>query len=109
MCRAVRHRSQFLIVVKGNRIDHNVVMDIHRAGGSDERHNAADTQFIYRLGKEVIVNLKMQLIIPAVADLILSKRHIADGKVKEVVRQVGFFIPCNLDFCFLVTPDFPAL
>ena len=44
----------------------------------------------------------MQLIIPAVADLILSKRHIADGKVKEVVRQVGFFIPCNLDFCFLV-------
>ena len=44
----------------------------------------------------------MQLIIPAVDDLILSKRHIADGKVKEVVRQVGFFIPCNLDFCFLV-------
>ena len=44
----------------------------------------------------------MQLIIPAVADLILSKRYIADGKVKEVVRQVGFFIPCNLDFCFLV-------
>ena len=75
---------------------------IHRAGGSDERHNAADTQFIYRLGKEVIVNLEVQLIIPAVADLILSKRYIADGKVKEVVRQVGFFIPCNLDFCFLV-------
>ena len=44
----------------------------------------------------------MQLIIPAVADLILSKRHIADGNVKEVVRQVGFFIPCDLDFCFLV-------
>ena len=48
------------------------------------------------------MNLEVQLIIPAVADLILSKRHIADGKVKEVVRQVGFFIPCNLDFCFLV-------
>ena len=44
----------------------------------------------------------MQLIIPAVADLILSKRHIADGKVKEVIRQVGFFIPCNLNFRFLV-------
>ena len=48
------------------------------------------------------MNLEVQLIIPAVADLILSKRYIADGKVKEVVRQVGFFIPCNLDFCFLV-------
>ena len=44
----------------------------------------------------------MQLIIPAVADLILSKRHIADGKVKEVVRQVGFFIACDLNFRFLV-------
>ena len=75
---------------------------IQRTGSGDERHNAANTQFIYRLGKEVIVNLKMQLIIPAVADLILSKRHIADGKVKEVVWQVGFFIACNLDFCFLV-------
>ena len=48
------------------------------------------------------MNLEVQLIIPAVADLILPKRHIADGKVKEVVRQVGFFIPCNLNFCFLV-------
>ena len=27
-CRAVRHRSQFLIVVKGNCIDYNVVMDM---------------------------------------------------------------------------------
>ena len=44
----------------------------------------------------------MQLIIPAVADLILSKRHIADGKVKEVVWQVGFFIARDLDFRFLV-------
>ena len=44
----------------------------------------------------------MQLIIPAVADLILSKRHIADGKVKEVVRQVGFFIAHDFDFRFLV-------
>ena len=48
------------------------------------------------------MNLEVQLIIPAVADLILSKRYIADGKVKEVIRQVGFFIPCNLDFCLLV-------
>ena len=48
------------------------------------------------------MDLKVQLIIPAVADLILSKRHIADGKVKEVVRQVGFFIACDLNFRFLV-------
>ena len=86
----------------GKILAHVLGLFIQCTGGGNERHNAADTQFIYRLGKEVIVNLKMQLIIPAVADLILSKRHIADGKVKEVVRQVGFFIPCNLDFCFLV-------
>ena len=90
------------VTPRGKVLAHIFGLFIQCAGSGDERHNAADTQFIYRLGKEVIVNLKMQLIIPAVADLILSKRHIADGKVKEVVRQVGFFIPCNLDFCFLV-------
>ena len=86
----------------GKILAHVLGLFIQCTGGCDERHNAADTQFIYRLGEEVIVNLEVQLIIPAVADLILSKRHIADGKVKEVVWQVGFFIPCNLNLRFLV-------
>ena len=34
----------------GKILAHVLGFLIHRAGGSDERHNAADTQFIYRLG-----------------------------------------------------------
>lgn len=75
---------------------------IHRAGGCYKCHNAADTELVYGFGKKVIVNLKMQLVILTVRDLILSKRHIADSQIKEAVRQVGLFVAADLNFCFLV-------
>ena len=52
---------------------------IHRAGGRYKRHNAADAEFIYGFGKKVIVDLKVQLVVLTVRDLILPKRHIANG------------------------------
>ena len=44
----------------------------------------------------------MQLVILTVRNLILPKRHIADSQIKEAVRQVGFFVATDLNFCFLV-------
>ena len=81
---------------------HLLALFVQRAGGRDEPHHAAHAQLIHGFYQKIVVDLKMQLIIPSVADLILPERHIADGKVKETVGQVGFFVPCDLDSRFLV-------
>ena len=74
-------------ITAGSQIPaHSFGFLIHRAGGCYKCHNAADAELVYGFGKKVIVNLKMQLVILTVRDLILSKRHIADSQIKEAVR-----------------------
>ena len=90
-------------ITAGSQIPaHAFGLFIQRAGGRYKRHNAADAELIYGFGKKVIVDLKVQLVVLAVRDLILSKRHIADSQIKEAVRQVGFFVAADLNFGFLV-------
>ena len=90
-------------ITTGSQIPaHAFGLFIHRAGGRYKCHNAADAELVYGFGKKVIVNLKVQLVILAVRDLILSKRHIADSQIKEAVRQVGLFVTADLNFGFLV-------
>ena len=81
---------------------HLLALFVQRSGGRDERHHAAHAEFIHGFCQKIIVDLKMQFVIPSVADLILPERNIANGKVKETVGQVGFFVPCDLDSRFLV-------
>ena len=95
------HRAD-QITAGGQIPAHAFGLFIHRAGGRYKCHNAADAEFIYGFGKKVIVNLKVQLVVLAVRDLILPKRHIADSQIKEAVRQVGLFVAADLNFCFLV-------
>ena len=63
---------------------------IHGIAGSYESNNAARTHLIERFGEKVIVNRKTELVISPVIYLILSERHIADSKVKEVASVCGF-------------------
>ena len=59
----------------------------------DECHDTARTHLIECLGKEVIVDGEAELVILRIADLILTERNIADGKVEKV------FSVCRLKAC----------
>ena len=63
---------------------------IHGVAGGHKSNHAARTHLVERFGEKVIVNRKTELVISPVIYLILSERHIADGKVEEVAPVCGF-------------------
>ena len=67
---------------------------IHRAFGSDKAHHAARSQFIKRLGKEIIVYEKVVFIVSFIGKGIVAEGHIAYNGVKEAVRQLRLFKRC---------------
>ena len=67
---------------------HGGILSIHRVAGSHKGHYAAGPHLIQRLGKKVVVDVEAQLVVGFVVDLILTERHIADGKVIEVRLSV---------------------
>ena len=71
---------------------------VHRIAGGHKGDHAAGSNLVERLGKKVVVNGKTELVISPVVDLILSKGHVADGKVEEI-PSVGGFKACHGNVC----------
>ena len=69
-------------------------MFVHRIAGGHKGNHAAGSNLVERLGKKVVVNGKTELVVSPVVDLILSKGHVADGKVEEI-PSVGGFKACH--------------
>ena len=67
---------------------------IHGIAAGYESNHAAGSNLIQRLGKKVVVDGKTELVVSPVVDLILSKGHVADGKVEEI-PPVGGFKACH--------------
>ena len=78
----------------GNILPCGAVLGVHGVAGCDEGHHAARTHLLQRLGEKVVVDGKTELVKSPVADLILSKRYVAHGKVEEVL-PVGGFKACH--------------
>ena len=74
----------------GNILPCGAVLGVHGVAGCDEGHHAARTHLLQRLGEKVVVDGKTELVKSPVADLILSKRHVAHGEVEEVLSVGGF-------------------
>ena len=72
------------------------VLAVHRVPGSDKRHDATRTHLVDGLGKKVVVNAEIQLVIDFIPNLILAERHITNGKVIEI-PPVGGFKPSHGD------------
>ena len=70
---------------------------IHCAFARYECHNAARSQFVEGLCKEVVVDQELVLVVPLIRDFEISKRHVADNRIKETVREICFFkaLCCN--------------
>ena len=68
---------------------HGGVLGVHGIAGGHKSYHAAGTHLVQCFGEKVVVNTKVQLVVGFVVDLILTERHIADGKVKEVTPVGG--------------------
>ena len=85
---------------------HGGVLGVHSIAGGHKGHHTAGTHLVQRLGEKVVVNTEIQLVVGFVVDLILTERHIADGKIKEVTAvsglkaahcdvRLGIELPCD--------------
>ena len=79
-----------------------VILFVQCAAGGDERHDAAGAQLVDALGKEIVVNGKMQPVILRVIDLKITERDIANSAVKIVVGEKRIFIAGHLDIGLLI-------
>ena len=81
-------RSQQLGTL-GKIAAHGGILGVHRIAAGDKGHHAAGTHLIQCFGKKIVMNTEIQLVVGFVVDLILTERHIADGKIKEVTPVGG--------------------
>ena len=79
-----------------------VILFVQCAAGGDDRHDAAGAQLVDALGKEIVVNGKMQPVILRVIDLEIAERDIANNAVKIVVGEKCIFIAGYLDTGLLI-------
>ena len=76
----------------GNILPHVAGALVHGVAGGDERHHAARSHLIQRLGKEILMDRQIQPVIAAILHLELTKGNVAHSHVKEVVGEVHLFI-----------------
>ena len=68
---------------------HGGILGVHGISGGHKSYHAAGTHLVQCFGKKIVMNTEIQLVVGFVVDLILTERHIADGKVKEVTPIGG--------------------
>ena len=68
---------------------HGGILGVHGISGGHKSYHAAGTHLVECFGEKVVMNTEIQLVVGFVVDLILTERHIADGKVKEVTPIGG--------------------
>ena len=95
------HRTN-QVAALGNVLAGTVILFVQCAAGGDERHDAAGAQLVDALGKEIVVNGKMQPVILRVIDLKITERDIANNAVKIVVWEKRIFIAGHLDIGLLI-------
>ena len=75
----------------GNVLSHRGIFLVHGALACNEGHHAAGAHLVQGTGKEIIVDQEIVLVVLLVQNLERPKGHVANGHIKEAVRQIGFF------------------
>ena len=81
-------RSQQLGTL-GKIAAHGGILGVHGISGGHKSYHAAGTHLVECFGKKVVVDAEIQLVIGFISNLILTERHITNGKVKEVTPVGG--------------------
>ena len=86
----------------GNVLSDGGILLVHGALAGDECHHATGPHFVQSAGKEIVMNKKIVLVVFLIQNLERPKGHIANGHIKEAVRQVGFLKALDRNAVFLV-------
>ena len=65
------------------------VLAVHGVAASDECHYAARTHLVDGLGEKVVVDAETQLVVRLIVDSVVSKGHVAHGKIIKVTPVGG--------------------
>ena len=79
----------------GDILPHVAGALVHGVAGGDERHHAARSHLIQRLGEEVLMDRQVQPVVAPILHLELTKGNVAHSRVKKVVGEVHLFIAAN--------------
>ena len=78
-----------------------VILFIHGASadaiGGNKGNHAARADLIYSFCEKVIMNQEALTVIPLIHHLIVSKRNITDGEIKETIREICPLKPTDSD------------
>ena len=72
-------------------------MLIHCTFGGNKSDHTARAYFIQRLSEKVVMNEKALVVISFFTEPVITERYVADGKVKKIVGELGFFKACDSD------------
>ena len=78
------------------------VVLVQRTLTGDKGDDTSGPHLVQGLGKEVVVNEEIVLIIPLVHELEVAEGNITDGNIKKAVREVCVFKPLNSDRGLLI-------
>jgi len=73
-----------------NVLSHRGIFLVHGALAGNEGHHAAGAHLIQGTGKKIVVDKEIVLVVLLVQNLERPKGHVANGHIKETVRQIGF-------------------
>ena len=86
----------------GNVLSHRGIFLVHGAFAGNEGHHAAGAHLIQSAGKEIVMNKEIVPVVLLIQNLERPKGNIANGHIKEAVRQVRFLKALYRNVIFLV-------
>ena len=75
----------------GNILSHRGIFLVHGALAGNECHHATGAHLVQGTGKEIVMDQEIVLVVLLVQNLERPKGHVANGHIKEAVRQIGLF------------------
>ena len=75
----------------GNVLSYRGIFLVHGALAGNKGHHAAGAHLVQGTGKEIVMDQKRVLVVLLVRHFERPKGHVANGHIKEAVRQIGFF------------------
>ena len=74
----------------GNVLSHRGIFLVHGALACNEGHHAAGAHLVQGTGKEIVVDQEIVPVVLLIRHFERPKGHVANGYIKEAVRQIGF-------------------
>ena len=72
----------------GDQVSHSGRFGVHRVVARDEGHDAAGTDLVEGLQKEVVMDVDVEFVVGGIMDLVIPEGDIRNDEIEEVVRKL---------------------